>query len=161
VRWKKLFSFLCIMISLSLRADIMMCDFCTIPALSFYSLLSAMLTHNLSVINNIKNELAFWITVYTAALTSDWIILMIFSSLFSLLLLLWNASFTQYFSALMRFSAALIKTVAVLKAFSVLYIVIKLKKFVFSVFNYLFLCFNVVSLFFWYSAFALTPYSEL
>jgi hypothetical protein len=83
--------------------------------------------------------------VCTAVLTLNRMTLMIFSSLFSLLLLLWDALFTQRFSALMCFSAVLMKIIAALRTFSVLHAVIKLKKFVFSVSNYLSLCSGVVS----------------
>ena len=103
-----------------------------------------MLAYDFGIIDNAENELAFRIAVYTAALTSDRMILIIFSSLFSLLLLLRDASFTRRFSALTRFSAASIKTAVASRAFSILRAITKLKKFIFSVSSYLSLCFSVI-----------------
>jgi hypothetical protein len=131
------------MIFFSLRADITMCGFYAILILFFYSLF-AMLAHDLSVIDDVKNELAFRIAVYTAVLISDRMILMMFLLLFFLLSLLRNASFTRRFNVLIYFSAALMKTVITLKVFFILRAIIKLKKFVFNVFSYLSLYFNAV-----------------
>jgi hypothetical protein len=88
MRWKKSLFLLRMMISLSLRANITMRGFCVIPTLPSYNLLSVMLAYDFGIINGVRDELIFRMAVCIIILISNRMILIIFSSLFSLLLLL-------------------------------------------------------------------------